>query len=191
MWKSVRRAVFFGSTQTKGRRKVQKSRASSKEWAWSIPLIEIRLAYLPKYMVGTITPLSPPPGSDGPETRKTCTDKFHWCCQILGCNGQRMCKLYTAVAEGCVQQKLVERVQFQLLLKVRKSREQFMVSSILLKNEQKNPTNLTYGQFFLIFRLLLGRIEDTIICFWDFLTIIFGSKVIYRTFFGGWDQGEK
>ena len=60
-----------------------------------------------------------------------------------------------------------------LALKGRKSRKQFMVSSILQKNEGKNKktqpksTMIPQVEFFL---LIFGRIEDTIICFRDLLT---------------------
>ena len=126
----------------------------------------------------------------------SCIDKFHWCCQILGCNGQRMCKLYTAVAGDVYRKKWYKEFNFNyILLKVRKSRKQFMVSSIVLKRRtKKTPKIWPTGpqvNFFFVFRSLFGKIEGTIICFWDFLTFIFGWKVINRTFFWGWDQDEK
>jgi hypothetical protein len=65
----------------------------------------------------------------------------------------------------------------QLLLKVRKSRKQFMVSSILPKNERKNDkiqpiTYLILSTVVDFFCSFFGRNEDTIICFRDLLTFI-------------------
>ena len=56
---------------------------------------------------------------------------------------------------------LVERC-----VKVRQSRKQIMVSSILLKNERWD--NFQYIK--LSQRSFFGRFEDTINCFWDLLT---------------------
>jgi hypothetical protein len=56
------------------------------------------------------------------------------------------------------------------LLKVSKSRKQFMVTSILPKNERKS---LSWASSLLSFVCFFGRIEETISCFRDLLTFKF------------------
>ena len=70
---------------------------------------------------------------------------------------ESVCKLLSARAYG------------QCLLKVSKSRKQFMVSSILPKNEKNRPNSTTIPQvdFFCSF---FGRNEGTLNCFRDLLT---------------------
>ena len=60
-------------------------------------------------------------------------------------------------------------------LKVSKSRKKNMVSSILPNNERWD--NFMYWK--LSQRSFFGRIEDTIICFWDFLTFRRSQLIVH------------
>ena len=60
----------------------------------------------------------------------------------------------------------IQETIFLLWLKVSKSRKQIMVSSVLPKNERWDNFHYIKSSQCSFF----GRIEDTIICFWHFLT---------------------
>ena len=69
-----------------------------------------------------------------------------------------------------------------LLLKVSKSRKQFMVSSILPKNERKNSTLLLWYLRSNCFLLVFGRMGETINCFQDLLSFIYVIHIGLTTY---------
>ena len=83
-------------------------------------------------------------------------------------------QLYVAYVNDGTEPPRCVLTNFFWHIKVRKSRKQFIVSSILPKNKQKitilsvfSLGNTQDGDFSLVF---FGRFEDTIICFRDCLT---------------------
>ena len=73
----------------------------------------------------------------------------------------------------------LQRVRY---LKVSKSREQFMVSSIFPKNEQNSLSRACYLLRIVSFIRFFWRIEKPIICFRDLLTFSHHASVVHETY---------